>query len=104
MPYRVQDFVLHFTNIHYKLKINVISNITCHYIQILPVIIFKYYPCYFTFETKLIFKSQYMLKTCKRDLVLYKALLIVCNNFRAHPEDGSIKRVETYCYKLLNYI
>ena len=30
-------------------------------------------------------------------IVLYKALLIVYNTFRAHPEDGSIRGAETRC-------
>jgi hypothetical protein len=41
--------------------------------------------------------SQYILITCKRDLVLYRALLIVYNTFRAQPEDGCIRGAETCC-------
>ena len=39
----------------------------------------------------------YYIVTCKRDLVLYKALLIVYNTFRAQPEDGCIRGAETCC-------
>ena len=66
------------------------------------IVIFRL-PRYFIFEITFIFFSQYTLITCKRDLVLYRALLMVYNTFRAQLEDGSIRGAETCCcYKLFN--
>jgi len=40
---------------------------------------YPHYPRYFTFEITFIFNSLCILVTYKRDLVLYRALLIVYN-------------------------
>jgi len=54
------------------------------------------FTCYVTFEITFIFNSLILI-ICKRDLVLYRALLIVYNTFRFQPKDGSIRGAETCC-------
>ena len=44
-----------------------------------------------------IFNSQYVLVTCKRDLVLYKTSLIVYKTIKAEPQDGCIRVAKTCC-------
>jgi len=56
---------------------------------------------YFTFEITFLFNSQYMLITCKRDLVLYRAMSIVYKTFYGSAWNGSIRGAETCCcYKM----
>ena len=89
MFYTVRELVLHVTNIYYELKHQNLQYLKKkHYpiilltFEILLIITFNLITCVILrFKITFSFNSQYLLITCKRDLVLYTALLIVYNSF-----------------------